>query len=110
MTSALVRVTPDPQLRAGQAVHLYLQPEERDRSLLQLPVTAIVDPGGMAPYVLLVVENEGRLRVQRIAVEPGRLGGDQVTIVADAGLAEGDRIVVAGQGGLTDGQPVRLLP
>ncbi|WP_406672654.1 efflux RND transporter periplasmic adaptor subunit [Natronospira sp.] len=109
MTTAVV-ATDEPSLAAGQVVQVHLG--RRPAGGLELPLPAVVDPGGHAPYVWRLVEDGEQLSVEPVRIRPGRLRGDWIGIdPADAaGLAVGDRVVVAGQNRLVEGGTVRVLP
>ncbi|WP_355661549.1 efflux RND transporter periplasmic adaptor subunit [Halomonas salifodinae] len=71
-----------------------------------VPLAAVVDPSGRAPYVLALDDDD---RVRLAPVTPGRLAGGWVSVNGE-GLAPGDRVVTAGQGRLEAGMRVRVLP
>ncbi|WP_163558844.1 efflux RND transporter periplasmic adaptor subunit [Halomonas sp. NO4] len=73
---------------------------------LQVPLAAVVDPGGHDPHVLVLDDDE---RVHRVAVTPGRLAQGWVA-VSSPSLSAGNRVVTAGQGRLTAGDRVKVLP
>lgn len=73
---------------------------------LQVPLEAVVDPGGHDPQVLVLDDDD---RVRPVAVTPGRLADGWVAVSA-ASLAPGARVVTAGQGRLEAGERVRVLP
>lgn len=71
-----------------------------------MPLAAVVDPAGSAPYVLALNDDD---TIRRASVTPGRLAGGWVSVNGE-GLAPGDRVVTAGQGRLEEGMRVRVLP
>lgn len=93
-------------LKAGESVHVLIPQPERGR--LQLPLSAVVDPGGDAPHVFRVSGSDDETRVHRVSITAGRLDGEMIEITT--GLSAGDRVVSGGQGRLSDGQAVRVLP
>lgn len=103
LVPVLVELDPDPRLPPGESVQVSLAAPMG--SSLQVPLTAVQDPGGHAPYVLVLTDDE---TVRRVPVTPGRLADGWVTISAP--LSPGDRVVVAGQGRLQQGDSVRVLP
>lgn len=103
LVPVVVELDSTPRLAPGESVQLYLSVPQTPS--LQVPLAAVQDPGGDAPYVLALTDDE---TVQRVAVSPGRLENDWVTI--EAPLSPGDRVVVAGQGRLQQGDSVRVLP
>ncbi|PAU78035.1 efflux RND transporter periplasmic adaptor subunit [Halomonas salipaludis] len=103
LVPVVVELEPDPRLVPGESVQVYLAVATQPS--LQIPLVAVQDPGGHAPYVLALTDDE---RVRRVAVAPGRLENDWVTISAPLSL--GDRVVTAGQGRLQQGDSVRVLP
>lgn len=104
--SAVVIETGTDDLSAGTSVHVHLPGSRQSR--LQLPLSAVIDPGGDAPHVFRLEENGDNTRVHRVAITAGRVDGETVEITD--GLAAGDRVVHSGQGQLSDGQAVRVLP
>ncbi|MCE9684345.1 efflux RND transporter periplasmic adaptor subunit [Halomonas alkalisoli] len=102
LVPVVVELDPDPRLAPGESVQVSLAVPMG--SSLQVPLSAVQDPGGHAPYVLALTDDE---TVRRVAVAPGRLADGWVTISAP--LSPGDRVVVAGQGRLQQGDSVRVL-
>lgn len=98
----VIDATPAPAL--GEAVRVQLM--LNGPSIMQVPLLAVVDPAGSAPYVLALTHDD---TVRRIPVTPGRLNGGWVSVSAEA-LGPDDRVVTAGQGRLEDGMRVRVLP
>ncbi|QTF93944.1 efflux RND transporter periplasmic adaptor subunit [Halomonas sp. BM-2019] len=74
--------------------------------VMRVPLAAVVDPAGSAPYVLALNDDD---TIRRAPVTPGRLAGGWVSVNGE-GLAPGDRVVTAGQGRLEAGMRVRVLP
>ncbi|QTP58559.1 efflux RND transporter periplasmic adaptor subunit [Billgrantia antri] len=74
--------------------------------VLQVPLAAVVDPGGHAPHVLMLSDDD---TVRQVAVTTGRLVDGWVSVTASS-LASGERVVTAGQGRLEQGDRVRVLP
>jgi membrane fusion protein, multidrug efflux system len=103
LVPVVIELESDTSLVPGESVQVYLSvPTEPS---LQVPLSAVQDPGGHSPYVLALTDDE---TVRRVAVAPGRLENDWVTISAPLSL--GDRVVTAGQGRLQQGDSVRVLP
>lgn len=99
----IIGVSETQGLSAGEPVNVHLPLP--DTASLQIPLAAIVDPGGHAPHVLALDEGDG---VHKVQITPGRLAGDWVGVESD--LATGVRVVIAGQGRLVEGDRVRVLP
>ncbi|KAA0011262.1 efflux RND transporter periplasmic adaptor subunit [Billgrantia pellis] len=102
LASVIVGVDTDPGPALGESVRVQLAVDERPA--LQVPLAAVVDPGGYDPHVLVLNDDI----VQRVAITPGRLAGSWVTITAP--LEPGAQVVTAGQGRLEEGMRVRVLP
>ena len=108
-TRALRAADDAPGLPAKQAILHHIEGERRTRArrlAVLVPLAAVVDPSGRAPYVLALDDDD---RVRRAPVTPGRLAGGWVSVNGE-GLAPGDRVVTAGQGRLEAGMRVRVLP
>lgn len=103
MAPAVIALNRADALAPGQAVHVHLETTGETR--LEVPLTALLDPGGRQPRVLRVGPDD---RVENVSVSVGRMAGDRV--VVEGGLAAGDRVVIAGHGHLAAGQKVRVLP
>ncbi|WP_176817174.1 efflux RND transporter periplasmic adaptor subunit [Franzmannia pantelleriensis] len=88
----------------GEPVRVQL--EIAARAVTRVPLAAVVDPAGSAPYVLALNDDD---TIRRVHVMPGRLAGGWVSVNGE-GLATGDRVVTAGQGRLEEGMRVRVLP
>ncbi len=99
---AIVALDDGHGLRSGDAVQVHLA-WTAPRALL-VPLAAIAGPAGRDAHVFRVVDG----RAERVAVVPGRLHGDRVTLV-DGGLAAGDTVIVSGLDTLLDGDTVRVL-
>ncbi|MCP1728333.1 RND family efflux transporter MFP subunit [Natronospira proteinivora] len=108
MAVAVVTLPRDNDLAPGQVVHVHFG--RQHSGAVQVPLTAVLDPGGHQPSVYRVVEsnNEQSLTVERVQIAPGRFRGDWVDV--HEGLTIGDRVVIAGQGRLVNGGSVRVLP
>lgn len=104
MAPVIVAIEADPGPALGEPVRVRLSLDAPP--LLQVPLAAVVDPGGYDPHVLMLSADD---TVRRVAVTPGRLDGGWVAIAASS-LAVGDRVVTAGQGRLEEGSRVRVLP
>ncbi|MBD3895799.1 efflux RND transporter periplasmic adaptor subunit [Halomonas sp. ML-15] len=104
MAPVIIAVDSALQAAPGEPVRVGLAFDAQP--VLQVPLAAVVDPGGDSPHVLLVTADD---TIRRIAVTPGRLTGNWVTLPASS-LAAGDRVVTAGQGRLEEGDRVRVLP
>ena len=100
----VVTLPEDADLAAGVTAELVLR--LRNEEALALPVEAVINPGGQRPSVFQVVDEGGRSRVQKVAVEIGALLGDRVTVQGE--LVPGDRVVVGGQRGLLSGEEVEV--
>lgn len=103
LAPVIVRLAADTPLVSGEAVRVHL--EVPGKSALQVPLAAVVDPGGRSPHVLSLTDDD---RVNRVPVVAGRMNGDWV--VVEAALSPRERVVVAGQGRLVEGERVRVLP
>ncbi len=103
LVPVVVELDSASSLAPGESVQVHLSVPMA--SSLQVPLSAVQDPGGHVPYVLVLTDDG---TVQRVPVAPGRLGNGWVSI--EAPLAPGDRVVVAGQGRLQQGDAVRVLP
>ncbi|PMR75465.1 efflux RND transporter periplasmic adaptor subunit [Billgrantia endophytica] len=93
----------DAYLAPGESVQVHLAVPAAES--LQVPLSSVLDPGGHAPYVLTLSEDDV---VRRVPVVPGRLVDDWVAVAAT--LTPRDRVVTAGQGRLEEGDRVRVLP
>jgi multidrug efflux pump subunit AcrA (membrane-fusion protein) len=102
LAPVIVQLDPDPALAPGQSVHVHLAVPST--SVLQVPLAAVLDPGGRDPYVLRMNDKD---IVERVPIVPGRLDSDWVAV--NASLAPGDRVVIAGQGRLVEGRRARVL-
>jgi RND family efflux transporter MFP subunit len=108
MAVAVITLPRTGDLAPGQVVQVHFgRPHS---GAVQVPLTAVLDPGGHDPSVFRLVEtdNDQALKVERVRIAPGRLSGEWVDV--HEGLAAGDRVVIAGQGRLVSGGPVRVLP
>ncbi|PMR69889.1 efflux RND transporter periplasmic adaptor subunit [Halomonas heilongjiangensis] len=105
LAPAIVRLEEDARLAPGEPVRVHLAVAVAASESLQVPLTAVLDPGGHAPHVLALTEDDV---VRRVPVMPGRVTDDWVTI--SASLAPRQRVVTAGQGRLEEGDRVRVLP
>ncbi|MDI5986984.1 efflux RND transporter periplasmic adaptor subunit [Halomonas sp. M4R5S39] len=103
LAPVIVRLEADARLAPGEPVRVHLAVATAES--LQVPLTAVLDPGGHAPHVLALTEDDV---VRRVPVMPGRVTDDWVTI--SASLAPRQRVVTAGQGRLEEGDWVRVLP
>ncbi|MCG6657374.1 efflux RND transporter periplasmic adaptor subunit [Halomonas campisalis] len=103
LVPVVVALDSTSRLSPGESVQVYLSVPMTPS--LQVPLAAVQDPGGHAPYVLALTDDE---TVRRVPVAPGRLENGWVTVSAP--LSAGDRVVVAGQGRLQQGDSVRVLP
>ncbi|WP_104202476.1 efflux RND transporter periplasmic adaptor subunit [Billgrantia saliphila] len=102
LAPVIVGIDADPGPALGEPVRVQLAVAAQPA--LQVPLAAVVDPGGHDPHVLALRDDI----VQRIAVTPGRLAGGWVTVTAS--LEPGTQVVTAGQGRLEAGMRVRVLP
>lgn len=104
MAPVVIELVTDPAPALGEPlwVQLALVAEVQ----LQVPLMAVIDPGGHAPYVMTLNTDD---IVERVSVTPGRLTHGWVTVTA-ADLKPGDRVITAGQGRLEAGARVRVLP
>jgi len=89
-----------PGLVPGVAVEVEL-PVVAPRQLA-VPVTAVVDPGSSRPAVFVVADG----RARRVAVVPGRVSGELLTV--EASLSPGDLVAVGGHTALVDGDRVEV--
>lgn len=96
----VVRFPAGEQSRSGQRVSVEFEHIMRD--VLQVPLTAIVDPIGGAPKVFVV--ESGRAR--GVAVEILGLAGQQVGIRGE--LSTGEQVITAGHMSLVEGQTVNV--
>ncbi len=104
MAPVIVALPTDSALVLGEPVRVQL--EIAARPVTRVPLAAVVDPAGSAPYVLTIGDDD---TIRRAPVTPGRLAGGWVSVNGE-GLAPGDRVVTAGQGRLEEGMRVRVLP
>ncbi|MCE8015838.1 efflux RND transporter periplasmic adaptor subunit [Halomonas sp. MCCC 1A17488] len=104
MAPIIVTIESEPTPALGESLHVQLVLAADP--LMQVPLAAVVDPGGHAPHVLMLDADES---VRHVAVTPGRLADGWVSVSAE-GLAPGDRVVTAGQGRLEESAQVRVLP
>lgn len=95
-----VRLAPAEGVVAGLAaeVVLFLDPEPH----LSVPLAAVVDPGSSRPSVFRI---RGGV-AERVAIRPGYLIGDRLTV--DAELADGELVAVAGHTALADRDRVEV--
>lgn len=103
LAPVIVHLEEDAPLVPGEAVRVHLAVTGGEA--LQVPLAAVVDPGGQAPHVLVLSDDDA---VRRVPVAAGRLSGDWVTV--SGALSPRDRVVTAGQGRLVEGDRVRVLP
>ncbi len=89
-------------LRAGLTAKTSLS--VRRTPTLSVPVEAVLDPSGTAPFVYIV--RAGAL--ERVNVQPLDIEGDHVLI--DAELSDGDTVAVAGHVHLNQGDAVEVAP
>ncbi|HSM13010.1 MAG TPA: efflux RND transporter periplasmic adaptor subunit, partial [Thermoanaerobaculia bacterium] len=73
------------------------------RAELSVPLAAVIDSGSSRPSVFRIEDGVAR----RVAIVPGRVVGDRVTL-RSADLAEGDLVAVAGQTALVEGDRVEV--
>ncbi|MGQ4877568.1 efflux RND transporter periplasmic adaptor subunit [Billgrantia sp. LNSP4103-1] len=104
MAPVIVAIESAPAPALGESLRVRL--ELVSQPVMQVPLAAVVDPGGHAPHVLALDDDD---TVRRVAVTPGRLSNGWVSVTATA-LDTGDRVVTAGQGRLEHGMQVRVLP
>jgi RND family efflux transporter MFP subunit len=104
MAPVIISIFNDGAPALGESVRVQL--EIVARPVTRVPLAAVVDPAGSAPYVLALNDDD---TIRRAPVTPGRLAGGWVTVNGE-GLAPGDRVVTAGQGRLEEGMRVRVLP
>nr|WP_244964821.1 efflux RND transporter periplasmic adaptor subunit [Halomonas kenyensis] len=104
MAPIIISISNDGAPALGEAVRVQLEIVARE--VTRVPLAAVVDPAGSAPYVLALNDDD---TVRRVPVTPGRLAGGWVTVNGE-GLAPGDGVVTAGQGRLEEGMRVRVLP
>ncbi|MEJ2576876.1 MAG: efflux RND transporter periplasmic adaptor subunit [Gammaproteobacteria bacterium] len=105
-TIKLRAVIPNPErlLRPGMFVEVGVEQPVRE-GVVTIPRAAV----SFAPYgdsVFLIEEQDGRLTVQRQAIQTGAVSGDEIEVTE--GLAPGQRVVLAGQVKLRNGQAVQL--
>lgn len=108
LAPVIIRLDEGSDLSPGEPVRVHLEVPGSDA--LQVPLSAVVDPGGHAPRVLVLIDEaqgSGDV-VHSVPVIPGRLGEEWVSV--SASLAPGDRVVTAGHGRLAEGERVRVLP
>ncbi len=100
----VVRYPGVAQARAGQRVSV--QFEQRRPDVMQVPLSAIVDPIGGAPRVYRVQQGTAVSTV----VEVIGFAGTQVAIQVSAGsqLEAGDQVITAGHMSLVNGQRINL--
>lgn len=94
----VVRFPSTEKARSGQRVSVEFEQTMHD--VLQVPLTAIVDPIGGAPRVYRLENNTA----QAMPIEVLGFAGHQVAISAQ--LSEDDRVITAGHMSLVDGQRV----
>jgi len=95
-----IALTGTPEVVAGLAVEVALPLEAE--SELCVPLAAVVDPGSSRPSVFRIADGIA----ERVAVRPGRVIGDRITVEAD--LASGQMVAVAGHTSLVDGDRVEV--
>ena len=100
--AVVVRLNEDPELRAGLTAEVLLSVPVHAK--VSVPVRAIVDPSGDAAAVYRLHDGH----VERVAVLPGALLGDAVSV--NDVVEPGDLLVVAGLIGLMDGDAVAVSP
>ena len=96
----VVRLPERDDLRAGLTAKTLLSVSRS--SALSVPVEAVLDPSGTAPFVYVI--RDGVL--SRVEIEPLDIEGERVLI--DAPLSEGDAVAVAGHVHLSEGDAVRV--
>lgn len=105
----IVAVESAPGLAVGEPVQVHLAIVTE--AMLEVPLTAVLDPGGYDPHVLVLTDDN---RVRRVSVAPGRLNHGWVALTtvedAEATLVPGARVITAGQGRLEPGNRVSVLP
>ncbi len=97
----LVSLEQSDGLRPGLTAEILVVTEGRE--VTSVPVSAIVDPSGAHPHVLLAK----RGRVHEVPVRLSTVDGDRVVVSGKLGNA--DRVVVAGHQYLLDGDAVTVL-
>ncbi|HEY0705064.1 MAG TPA: efflux RND transporter periplasmic adaptor subunit [Candidatus Acidoferrales bacterium] len=107
-----VEVTlPNPQglLKSGMVATLILEQSTLPKSLLVVPIGAIVSAGDTTKtFSVFVVDHEGGKDVaRRKTVEPGAAFGNMVAI--STGVAAGDRVLLNGATLVNDGQAIRII-
>lgn len=100
----VVRFPSTEKARSGQRVSVEFEQVMQD--VLQVPLTAIVDPIGGAPKVYRLVNDTA----QAVPVEVLGFAGQQVAVVAGSGasLSAADQVISAGHMSLVDGQRVNV--
>ncbi len=104
MAPVIVAIEAEPAPALGESLRVRLSLVAQP--VMQVPLTAVVDPGGHAPHVLALSEDD---TVRYAAVTAGRLADGWVS-VSSATLSPGDRVVTAGQGRVEEGMQVEVLP
>ena len=85
----------------GLSAEVILPIETSDE--LSVPLSAVVDSGSSHPSVFRVSDGIAR----RVAVRPGRVAGDRLT-VSGSSLSAGDMVAVLGHTALADGDAVEV--
>jgi len=88
-------------LVSGLAAEVVLSLDEKPE--ITVPLSAVLDSGSSHPSVFKISNGSA----ERVSIEPGRVIGDRLTVVAD-GLAQGDEVCVVGQTALVDGDLVEV--
>lgn len=97
---------PDHRLRPGMFAEVWTI-DARAREVLTLPQTAVT----YSPYgdtVFVVIEQDGKVMVERRQVQTGEVREGRVEVTA--GAVSGDRVVAVGQNKLRNGMPVNVVP
>lgn len=104
LAPVIIAIPVESTLALGEPVRVQI--EIAGPPVTRVPLAAVVDPAGSAPYVLALSDDD---TIRHVPVTPGRLADGWVSVNGE-GLVPGDRVVTAGQGRLEAGMRVRVLP
>jgi RND family efflux transporter MFP subunit len=97
----IVAVEPDAGVVSGMTAEVVLSLSSA--ASLTVPLASVLDSGSSRPAVFRIDGGNAT----RVAIRPGRLVGDRLTVTAD-GLEEGDLVAIAGHTALVDGDRVEV--
>ena len=98
----VVRIPGSDKVAPGYTAELIFEVSTKDA--VMLPVAAVADPGGQAPFVFRVRDG----RAEKVSVDVLRLVGHQVTVRST--LAVGDQVIIKGHISLLAGESVEIIP